>query len=434
MEKKINFVFDISAIVEGIANERGNGISFCAYNMLKEFLKRDNLNIIAYCSPEKLPYMYQCFEKDSIIKNIAKLDIYNNFAIESLIIRYEILKAQSEQKNQRRFIKFILALLKTIKTLTYKFNAKKYSKLLQDIDIFFSPLGAIPDEISIVKHIKKCNVLHDIIPLVLPGYKKGFKNGPFYKLFKTLNKNDLYFANSEYTKNDFIKYFSKINPDNITVIPLSTGADYKQVTDLKEIEQIKNKYKIPADKKYLFSLCMLEPRKNVIFAIKNFLEFVKKNKIDDFVYVLGGNSWGNFEDKLKSEIPDIENYADKIIKIGYVQDEDMSSLYSGAEMFVFPSLYEGFGMPILEAMKCACPVICSNLTSMPEVIGDCGIQINPKEDNELIKAFEKMYFDEEFRKQCSIQGLKRSQYFTWERCIDVILNKLGVEQCQKSLL
>ena len=98
----------------------------------------------------------------------------------------------------------------------------------------------------------------------------------------------------------------------------------------------------------------------------------------------------------------------------------MSALYSGAEMFLFPSLYEGFGIPVLEAMKCGLPVICSNTTSLPEVIGDCGIKINPTSDQEMLSAMEKMYFDRDFREKCIEKGVERAKLFTWKKCVDVI--------------
>ncbi len=90
----------------------------------------------------------------------------------------------------------------------------------------------------------------------------------------------------------------------------------------------------------------------------------------------------------------------------------------------FVKALHSVGMPILEAMQCGCPVITSNLTSMPEVIGDCGIQIDPKKDEDLIKAFEKMYFDKEFREECSKKGLERAKEFTWSKCVDVIANEI----------
>ena len=127
-----------------------------------------------------------------------------------------------------------------------------------------------------------------------------------------------------------------------------------------------------------------------------------------------------FNDKLK----EFGNIEDKILQIGYVDDEDLSALYSGAEMFLFMSLYEGFGMPVLEAMNCGLPVICSNCTSIPEVIGDCGIQVNPHSDEEMVSALEKMYFDREFRNSCVEKGIERAKLFTWEKCADIIDNKI----------
>ena len=113
---------------------------------------------------------------------------------------------------------------------------------------------------------------------------------------------------------------------------------------------------------------------------------------------------------------------DKILKIGYVDDEDVPVLLSGALMFVMPSIYEGFGMPVLEAMKCECPVICSKTSAMPEVIGDCGIMVDPYEDAEMISAYSKMYFNETFRKKCIAKGVSRAKKFTWERCAGVIID------------
>ena len=85
-------------------------------------------------------------------------------------------------------------------------------------------------------------------------------------------------------------------------------------------------------------------------------------------------------------------------------------------MFIYPSLYEGFGLPVLEAMKCGCPVITSNISSLPEVIGQAGIQINPKNDEELIQAYEKFYYDNFFRELCIERGLIRAKSFSWEKC------------------
>ena len=153
--------------------------------------------------------------------------------------------------------------------------------------------------------------------------------------------------------------------------------------------------------------------------------FVILFEIDDFILVIAGGVRESFREVMETKLASLpEEVKTKVHKIGYVDDEDVPVLLSAATMFLMPSIYEGFGMPILEAMKCGCPVICSNTSAMPEVIGDCGIQINPKSDEEMISAYSKMYFDEKFRKRCIAKGEARAKNFTWERCAGIILDKI----------
>ena len=183
---------------------------------------------------------------------------------------------------------------------------------------------------------------------------------------------------------------------------------------------MRKKYHIPADKKYLFSLCSLEPRKNLIRSVRTFIKFIQKNKIDDLVFVLGGSSWGGFIERFDNEVPEYAEYKNKIIRAGYVDDEDMNALYSNAEWFVYTSQYEGFGMPPLEAMSCGCPVITSNNSSLPEVVGDAGIMIDYDSDEQHIEAYEKYYFDEKLRKKMAEKGLKRSKLFSWDKAAAIM--------------
>ena len=103
---------------------------------------------------------------------------------------------------------------------------------------------------------------------------------------------------------------------------------------------------------------------------------------------------------------------------GYVDDDDLPILYSNAEWFVFTTQYEGFGLPPLEAMQCGCPVITSNNSSLPEVIGDAGIMIDWDSDEQHVEAYEKYYFKEELRKENSRKGLERAKLFSWKKTVD----------------
>lgn len=429
MNKKINVLFDATILENGVAKSAArSGIYFVAYNILLELIKRDEFNIELYCAPDKLHKIQEFIKAD---ENLCKLKVAEYSKLDNLLSHWEFLKYKNKKNKENKIIrvgiKTILNCIKFIHENKYKFNKNnEYQILYKDFDIFFSPFEAIPRDIKNIDHIKKYTILYDLMPILFPEFYPGMKSKDFWynKLLTSLNKEDQYFAISEYTKQDFIKHIEDINSEHITTIPLSTGLKYERVNEQSKIDAVREKYKIPQGKKYLFSLCTLEPRKNLIFAVKNFIEFIHRNNIDDFVFVLGGAHWDIFIQKLNEAIDDAEKYKDKIIKIGYVDDEDMSSLYSGAEMFVFPSIYEGFGMPILEAMQCGCPVITSNVTSMPEVLGDCGIQINPQDNEDLINAFHKMYFDKKFREECINNGLERAKEFTWEKCADVITNNI----------
>lgn len=430
MKKKINVLYDGSVLENGLENAAArSGVFFVAYNILLEMLKRDELNVTVYCDPAKNHLVSEFVKNNDLLKD---LNFIKYSKLDELIEKFKKIKYYNKYNNGskivRFFIKLFLNLLKLIKNVINTLNLdSSYKKIYKDIDVFFSPLYAVPVHIKNIKSIKKYTILYDFIPILFPENYPDMKVNKswFYNLIKSINKNDYYFAISDHTRQDYIKNIKAINPEHIATVPLSTGIEYKRVNDESEINRVKEKYKIPSDKKYLFSLCTLEPRKNLIFAVKNFIEFIKNNNIDDFVFVLGGGHWDIFIEKLNEVLENLDEYKDKIIKTGYVEDEDMSALYSGAEMFVFPSIYEGFGIPILEAMQCGCPVISSNVTSMPEVVGDAGILVNPTDNDDLINAFGKLYYDKQFKDELIQKGFERAKIFTWVNCIDVILNEMN---------
>ena len=379
----INICFDGRVLKNGFVSNTGrSGIYFVARNILLELLKRKNeVNISLFL--------------DS--KDMSLLDKLN----ESLGID-----------------------IKDILTENGDFS---------NINAFFSPIFKIPDVIRKYPNISCYSIIYDVIPLILPNYFLGNLSQDWFSQFiKDINCNDYYFSISDYTKSDFLKYFTNLDANKITTIPLSTNFDYKPNKDKDRLNDVREKYNIPMDNKYLFSLCSLEPRKNLIRSVKTFIEFIKKNKIDDVVYVLGGGAWSGFIEKLEKEVPDYKNYADKIIRAGYVDDEDLEVLYSNAQWFVYTSQYEGFGMPPLEAMRCGCPVITSNNSSLPEVVGDAGIMIDWDNDEQHIAAYEKYYFDEKYRNSMAKKGLEHSEHFSWEKAVDVIIDKMQQVEKNKS--
>ena len=242
-------------------------------------------------------------------------------------------------------------------------------------------------------------------------------------LIAQLNKNDTYFAISAFTKQEFIRHVPVLDANKIIITLLAASKNFYPIIDEIKDREIREKYNIPKQKKYVLSLCTVEPRKNLLFSVRNFINFIEQYLIDDLVFVLAGGQWKQFSSEIKKEITFLDKGRGLIIQTGYIDSEDLAIIYSNAECFVYPSLYEGFGLPPLEAMQCGVPVITSDVTSLPEVVGDAGIMINPFEDSELIEAYRKIYYDANLRKVLSKKGIERAKQFSWGKCTDIMVNQ-----------
>lgn len=424
MKRKNNIIFDATCLSFG-SNKAcfRSGIYFAAMNILKGLLASDDINVTLYCKYDVLAKLELAIENDFEGYN---LNIISDVPFNLCTKTYNyLLKNRTIAKNEKRkFKKFywdlLVRLIKPLQQLQNWFYIKHMSKKIEEYDAIFSPANKIPD-IFDNKNLKKYTYLHDTIPTIMAEYHPDSKKKSWYsELTESLNNNDYYFTNSECTKKDFLKYFPIIDPNKIHTALLASSDMFRPCSEEKIVIS-KEKYNIPLDKKYIFSLCTLEPRKNLIRAVKTFIEFIKRNEIDDIVFVLGGGSWKKFIGILENEVPNWQQYENKIIKIGYVDDEDLAPLYSGAKWFVYTSQYEGFGLPPLEAMSCGCPVITSNNSSIPEVVGEAGIMIDWDSDEQHIKAYEDYYFNKNLRKENSQRGLTRAKEFTWEKCSNQII-------------
>lgn len=430
--KELKMIFD--ATILGMGEEfYGNrtGIYFVALNLLKQFAENPNIKLYIYCEHKYINYANKLLAKIftnkefKIISNKhSKIDMYNS-----------IKEVRNEAKeNKEYFIKNILqTCLIIIKTsiLFEKILHRNKTNLLR-YDVYFSPRDLIPESYCKLDNLKRFILLYDIIPLVLKDsdYANALKikSHWFAKLLNSLNSKDYYFSISQYTKQDFLRYFPQISEEKFVTTPIACDKKYAPAT-INEISKVRKKYNIPDNKKYIFSLCKLEPRKNLLRIVRTFIEFIKHNKLDDIVFVLGGGHVNAFINEINKEVESFWELKDKIIQIGYVNDEDLAPLYSGAEWFVFTSQYEGFGLPPLEAMSCGCPVITSNNSSLPEVVGDAGIMIDWDSDEQHIEAYEKYYFNKELRKEYAQKGLERSKQFSWEKCANIMIEKM-LEVCQ----
>lgn len=426
-KKKLNVIFDATALFP-ISQRSCNrsGIFYCAYNILKEMLDRPELNVCLYVSPER--YATELQLSRTYFTQATYLHDFSSYFNEA-VAKINMLLCMLHQKYYckkiiRKFIYAFIFLCQKIFVLSVKKNSS-FDVALKNADVFFSPLYKVPDFIWKYKNIKPYVFLHDAIPF-LQIYEKRItldRIRSHKKFIDSFNSNTLFFSNSRQTKSDFEKFSSFINDESTTITPLAASSEFLKIVDVDKLNFVKKKYRIPADKKYVFSLCTLEPRKNLLRAVKSFITFVEKHKIKDIVWVLGGASWEHFEKDLSMES---KNWSPNlIVQTGFIDDEDMSVLYSNAEWFVYTSQYEGFGLPPLEAMQCGCPVITSNSSSLPEVVGDAGVMIDWDSDEQHVDAYEKYYFNESLRKENGQKGIERAKLFSWKKTVDKMVDVMN---------
>lgn len=227
---------------------------------------------------------------------------------------------------------------------------------------------------------------------------------------KAIKLADRIIAISNYTKEDLVQHMG-VRPERIQVVHLATDAGYKPVEDKPLIDRVRQKYRLP--EKYILFVGAIEPRKNIQTLIYAYARLHKRYREELGLVIAGAKGWQNKDIYQTVEKLEID---DRVVFPGYIAKEDMSALYSGATVFVYPSLYEGFGLPVLEAMSCGVPVITSNVSSLPEIAGDAARLVCPTDVDELIAVLEEVLDDEELRKQMRQKSIKRASLFSWDRC------------------
>lgn len=226
---------------------------------------------------------------------------------------------------------------------------------------------------------------------------------------RSVAKADHILADSQATKDDLIELYAT-SSDKISVLLSGVDSRFQIVNDIEQFETIKRKFQLP-DKRYILSVGTVQPRKNYSRIVRA-LSFVRKQGIDCHYAIVGGKGW--MEDEMYETIEN-ENMADFVHLLGFVDDSDLPAIYTNAECLVITSLYEGFGLPILEAMACGAPVITSNLSSLPEVAGEAGILVNPLDQAEINSALYDLLSSTELRTELVTKGHQQVKQFTWAK-------------------
>lgn len=271
------------------------------------------------------------------------------------------------------------------------------------VDIFYSPYYKIP-------LLKPCRTVSAILDLMYIAYAPYSQEiSPLSKLYYATfgkfyaHQADKILTCSQYSKQD-IKRIYEVNDAKIEIIPLSVASLYFAPQDFSQVAAIKRKFNING--RYILYMGNFKAHKNIAQLIHAFAEIAQE--FPDVNLVLAGPKEHTYEELVK--IIQSHHLTDRVIFTGKIMETDGPQyLYQGAEVFVMPTFYEGFGIPPLEAMACGVPVIASRATSIPEIVGDAGILIDPDNASELAKAIRKIFQDPRLKQEFINKGLKRAR-------------------------
>lgn len=214
---------------------------------------------------------------------------------------------------------------------------------------------------------------------------------------------------SEFSKQDLVKTYN-IDPNRVFVTYLGASDIFRVIDNGEVLNRVKQKYEI--NDRYILVVGNLQPRKNLGRLIEAFKKIKNNKDLKEYkLVIVGKKSWAN--NGIINGV-DFTSYANDIIFTGYVPDEDLPYLYNGCDVFVYPSIFEGFGLPVLEAMKCGAAVLTSNTSSIPEVVGDSGVLFDPFDVNDIFGRLERILLNEQERLYFKAKAVEHAKMFSWE--------------------
>lgn len=286
---------------------------------------------------------------------------------------------------------------------------------LRKFDILYSPVYVLPDFRERLPRTRCVLNVNDLIPILFPELLPPGLAANVRRAIDSLTSSDSVICISEATRKDLLQHAPQLDPSRVHTVHLAAASAFRPCTDEALKRQSRAALGIPSDAAYILSVCTLEPRKNLAHVIRCFAKLIESDDAPNVYLVLVGSHGWQSDDLLRETSAFARS---RIVLTGYLPDAALSPLYAGAAMFVYMSLYEGFGLPPLEAMQCGTPVIAANNSSLPEVIGDAGILIPARDERALVASMNLLLRDADARTRFSRVGVERSQRFAWERCAE----------------
>jgi glycosyltransferase involved in cell wall biosynthesis len=274
-----------------------------------------------------------------------------------------------------------------------------------DLDVVHDPTGAM---LLTLTGGARVLTIHDVIPYVYPETSTRL-DWLIYHMWlpRTARKADAIITDSGPSREDIVTHLS-VPPERVEVVPLAADRRFRPMKTA-EVEPVLQEYGV--ERPYILYVGALESRKNLPRLLEAYALLRQWSELWKLV-IVGARKW-----KSSPIFDTVQRLAlePHVYFTGYVKDEHLPAIYAGADLFAFPSLYEGFGLPILESMACGTPVVTSNSSSLPEVAGDVAILVDPYNVEEIAEAMRRVLEDGDLAQELRKGGLERAAQFTWER-------------------
>ncbi len=364
----------ITVDLRGLQEDKPSGIGYFTLQVLEHLLERDKIN---------------------------KYVLYYNSFKQKVFSRFHFVNTEYKQTRiPNRVLNFCFKF----------FGWPKIETLVDDTNWVLMPNLNI---IALRNTTKLALVVHDLSPIMMPEMY-SLKSQLWHKLINIpalCKRADKIIAVSEFTKQALVQQL-QINPEKITVALLGVDHDrYHEHLEEHKLRYVRNVYGLPGQ--FICFIATLEPRKNLERLIAAFEQLDYEGNL----VIIGKLGWryARVLDKIRSS-----NKAKQIIYLGYVPEHDKPYIIKLSEVFAWPSLYEGFGLPVLEAMAVGTPVLTSNVTALPEVVGDSAMMVNPYQVPDIRNGLQQLLTQQNLRELYSKKGLERAKQFSWDQTAEAL--------------
>lgn len=348
------------------------GVGYYAYNLIKHLLDIDEKN------------NYTLFYGVALRPSKEPLPDFSKKGVDTILIKYP-----------GRIFDLVID----------RFPSFRVDFLIGKYDVFHTPHFTPPPLRG-----KTIITVHDLVYCLYPQFFPDSMIRPLLRhLSRAAREAKRIIAISENTKKDLVEVLG-VEPEKIVVTYLAASELFRPIDDEERISIARKKYGI--DSEYIGFFGTIEPRKNVATLVKAYADLKRRNSLSYKLVLVGQKGW-KYQDVFDT-IASLRLEED-VVFTEYVAEEDLPLLVNGAEVVVYPSLYEGFGLPPLEAMACGTPVITSNTSSLPEVVGDAALMVDPQSVEELSLAMERVLSDISLKEEMIHKGLERAKMFSWEK-------------------